>query len=1177
MAKRVTLASTFTAKYYPSQNLTDAFYLDGRLRSIREERTADISFDREDRGFFLSLFTSAENPELKGGQYPSYEPKLSKFCTDVKYSGKKIDDMTRSFRELAVDITGRMMLQENEARNSYFSGLMVKDGEGFALTVGGGLAFLYRDDALYPLTDAGIPMEPIDAHGNNVADFNNYFCSKSAHVLWSNFFKLNIDDCIILCNKELYSALGQRELLRILDDANDQCDAAGTIITQAAARKPNVPMQITISFVLDVKGDDKKSFFKRHKKDDEETEGLYVKSDFESGTLGQAAKASANAGFAAGYAVAAESADAVNERKDAVIEQATSEVKNTVVNNTKILFGDDKNGGSEEPNENSDLQFFGEEKNAEPIVELSAEEMMKRLFSDARPTAEETASEVNLEKVTPIGGETIDTSAGINPFELSDDSDVKEMKIVSSSEFTPEEDNSSTKSIESLSKFAEEKRNEENPAISLNASGILASSLREQNITSSVVAMVNEPDKEDKKDTAAEDEDKKVTESAATVIGAAKEVTKAAVIGGSAIEEGNNILFTAGSVVGAGSSPNVNPTAEFNPYSVGGNVNSNEEIPFVFGDDSVDILKKPEPTPVQAVQSANKPEIKAEETKEELKEVTEEIKASVEEDFKNTDIVDEKVISDADTLVEEAVDSSAAKEDNRGFLEVAKDAEEILEAPEFTFSDESVHDEEPEQNIDFPETKAEQKSNVVEANVVLPFESPVESVAEVITPKVEDIPNMPNFDGDTFDSPAFVPNTETPVGTTDNQNYAVGSYDQRETDEDSFVNPVANVQSNYGQPYGSEPINTSDYNEDYINGMNQQNYGAESSQFYGMGGQSNEFGGANMDYNNEFNQMSGDNTAEQPNGYGMEPPFDMEQQFNGSQSVSDNQFYSNFDEAASNYDGYSNQNNAPYSNNDGMNDDEIARILGMGDFEDSFDGVNVNEPPQQVARPVQRKTGKINPNGTNATKKPSASGTKGKVKRKEPTYFGLTKAGWIFIAAVLLILACLIGMIALGVSKCNDKKEKKAKETEETQPTYEIVADPTTVETEPEVKDPSAPIGAFYFSEYTGFRTWRDVFSLVYNEQIEDTADPRIAKIIAYNNLNSDYKPSAGDMIYLPPAGVLDDSIQVTFFINGPAAKANETDVTGGEVVGDIGLNDGTDATSAENAAETTAETTAEA
>ena len=63
MAKRVTLASTFTAKYYPSQKLSDAFYLDGRLRSIREERTADISFDREDRGFFLSLFTSDENTE----------------------------------------------------------------------------------------------------------------------------------------------------------------------------------------------------------------------------------------------------------------------------------------------------------------------------------------------------------------------------------------------------------------------------------------------------------------------------------------------------------------------------------------------------------------------------------------------------------------------------------------------------------------------------------------------------------------------------------------------------------------------------------------------------------------------------------------------------------------------------------------------------------------------------------------------------------------------------------------------------------------------------------------------------------------------------------------------------------------------------------------------------------
>ena len=79
-------------------------------------------------------------------------------------------------------------------------------------------------------------MEAIDAYGNRVGDFQYYCSSKTANALWSNFFTLTPDDCIILCNKAVYDALGQREILRILTDADDQCDAAGAVITQASAK-----------------------------------------------------------------------------------------------------------------------------------------------------------------------------------------------------------------------------------------------------------------------------------------------------------------------------------------------------------------------------------------------------------------------------------------------------------------------------------------------------------------------------------------------------------------------------------------------------------------------------------------------------------------------------------------------------------------------------------------------------------------------------------------------------------------------------------------------------------------------------------------------------------------------------------------------------------------------------
>ena len=53
MATLTRLASTLTARYYPSGSLTDAFYLDGRLCGKRETRQADITIDKDERGFFF--------------------------------------------------------------------------------------------------------------------------------------------------------------------------------------------------------------------------------------------------------------------------------------------------------------------------------------------------------------------------------------------------------------------------------------------------------------------------------------------------------------------------------------------------------------------------------------------------------------------------------------------------------------------------------------------------------------------------------------------------------------------------------------------------------------------------------------------------------------------------------------------------------------------------------------------------------------------------------------------------------------------------------------------------------------------------------------------------------------------------------------------------------------------
>jgi len=261
MAKMTRLATTVTARYYPASDLIDAFYLDGRLSGRREARAADITVDKEDRGFFFSVFSHAAAPGRDPAAEPAYEAPLRKLYNEIKSGRKSLDDEIGDLVNTAVSVTGRMKLQADNARTPFFAGVMVKDSEAFAITMGKGLAFLYRDDTLFPLTATDLRIDPINTQRQKVDNFYNYCAAKTATALCSNIAQLKMDDCIILCNREVYDALGQQELLRILYDAEDQCDAAGIVVTEAAAKLPGVPLQFMISFVETVTAQEKSGLF----------------------------------------------------------------------------------------------------------------------------------------------------------------------------------------------------------------------------------------------------------------------------------------------------------------------------------------------------------------------------------------------------------------------------------------------------------------------------------------------------------------------------------------------------------------------------------------------------------------------------------------------------------------------------------------------------------------------------------------------------------------------------------------------------------------------------------------------------------------------------------------------------------------------------------------------------
>jgi len=182
---------------------------------------------------------------------------LDRIATDIKQSGKNIDTEINELAECAVSVAGRITLKHDGMRQPYFAGIMVRDSEMAAVTMGSGCAYLYRGDVLYPLTADDFPMEAIDYAGKAVTGLDVYCAGVAGTVRYSNIAQLQLDDCLVVCNKEIMESLGQREVLRMLYEAEDQADAAGMVITAASAKLPGAPMQFMIGFVESISSSDR--------------------------------------------------------------------------------------------------------------------------------------------------------------------------------------------------------------------------------------------------------------------------------------------------------------------------------------------------------------------------------------------------------------------------------------------------------------------------------------------------------------------------------------------------------------------------------------------------------------------------------------------------------------------------------------------------------------------------------------------------------------------------------------------------------------------------------------------------------------------------------------------------------------------------------------------------------
>lgn len=253
MAKYTRLAATITARYVPAVGAVDGFYMDGRMAGKRESEQADITLDREDRGFFYAIYASSHMDRRDEKDESQRHKSLDHILEDMKRNDEhNIDEGINDLADCAVNVSGRLTLGDDGVLQPYFAGVMVKDAEIAAVTLGRVTAYLYRNDILYPLTEDDFPIEPIDTHGRNVPNINIYSAGSAATIRYSNIAQLQGDDCIIMCNKEVMETIGQKDMLDLLYEAEDAHIAAGEVMDRMAEENPDAPHQFFIAFVEEI-------------------------------------------------------------------------------------------------------------------------------------------------------------------------------------------------------------------------------------------------------------------------------------------------------------------------------------------------------------------------------------------------------------------------------------------------------------------------------------------------------------------------------------------------------------------------------------------------------------------------------------------------------------------------------------------------------------------------------------------------------------------------------------------------------------------------------------------------------------------------------------------------------------------------------------------------------------
>lgn len=251
MIKYTRISSTVGLASQRDGAFRQSFFLNGR-KAYRPGMGgyAAVSADRANFGAVFALYQTAGGSPQDDPADKVIAGKMERLRVQMDTPGRhRIDNSINNLADVSAQACGSASTSDED---SWFTGIMIRDRELVSVSQGPAVAYLYRDDALIPLTADELEWPAKDAFGNTIKEYDIYQAGQAGQVRYSNIATLRPNDCILLAPHDILAALGQREVLRLLDEAEDQEEAVMLIMERMSSHASDRPVSLMIMFVESV-------------------------------------------------------------------------------------------------------------------------------------------------------------------------------------------------------------------------------------------------------------------------------------------------------------------------------------------------------------------------------------------------------------------------------------------------------------------------------------------------------------------------------------------------------------------------------------------------------------------------------------------------------------------------------------------------------------------------------------------------------------------------------------------------------------------------------------------------------------------------------------------------------------------------------------------------------------